>query len=90
MVAAVEQQGILNEERAIELRDQGRISEAEEVLRENASYFRMNAKRYGDDKLAADADESLEAASNLEGADWNRQRKAMRSDHYAGKTQQKK
>lgn len=88
MVAAVEQQGIVNEERAIQLRDEGRIAEAEEVLRENAAFYQQNAERYGDDRLLDAAEGSRAAAGNLEPEDWNRQRKAMRSDHYRGKTQQ--
>jgi len=90
MVAAVEQQGILNEERAIALRDEGKIEEAEQVLEDNAAYVRHNAQKFGDDRLAADADKSLEAIGNLQGAGWNQQRKAMRADHYQVKTQQSK
>ncbi|MGA7306148.1 MAG: VWA domain-containing protein [Rhodothermales bacterium] len=90
MVAAVEQQGILNEEKAISLRDAGKIEEAEQVLKENAAYVRQNAELFKDDRLSADADKSLEAIGNLEGASWNQQRKAMRADHYAEKVQQKK
>jgi len=88
MVAAIQQQGILNEEKAIALRDLGKNDEAEEVLRENAAFFERNARLYEDDRLYADADKSLKAIDNLEGARWNQQRKAMRADHYKGKVQQ--
>ncbi|MFV1981650.1 MAG: hypothetical protein ACC655_10885, partial [Rhodothermia bacterium] len=88
MVAAIQQQGILNEEKAIVLRDLGKNEEAEEVLRENAAFFDRNAELYEDDRLYAGADRSREAIGNLEGARWNQQRKAMRSDHYKGKVQQ--
>ena len=88
MVAAVQQQGILNEEKAISLRDQGKIEEAEEVLKDNAVFLEYNAQVFGDDRLSSDADKSLEAIGNLEGDRWNQQRKAMRSDHYKGKVQQ--
>jgi hypothetical protein len=88
MVAAVQQQGILNEEKAIELRDLGKTEEAEEVLRANAAYYESNAELYDDDALSSGADRSRTAIDNLEGASWNQQRKAMRSDHYKGKVQQ--
>lgn len=88
MVAAVEQQGILNEEKAIELRDQGLKDEAERVLRENAAFYEINAGLYGDDALSSRADRSRAAIKNLEGGRWNQQRKAMRSDHYKDKVQQ--
>jgi Ca-activated chloride channel family protein len=89
MVAAVQQQGILNEEKAIELRDQGRLAEAEEVLRVNAAFYESNAALYDDDGLSLGADRSRAAIENLGGSRWNQQRKAMRSDHYRGKIQQK-
>ncbi|MBT8399724.1 MAG: hypothetical protein KJO98_04550, partial [Rhodothermia bacterium] len=88
MVAAVEQQGILNEEKAIELRDQGLKEEAEEVLRQNAAFYENNAQLYDDDGLSAGADRSRSAIVNLEDDRWNQQRKSMRSDHYKGKVQQ--
>lgn len=88
MVAAVEQQGILNEEKAIALRDAGKIEEAEQVLKDNAAYVQRNAELFGDDRLKADADKSRQAAVSLEPAEWNQQRKAMRADHYQVKTQQ--
>ncbi|MDX1430269.1 MAG: VWA domain-containing protein, partial [Rhodothermales bacterium] len=88
MVAAVQQQGILNEEKAIELRDQGRRSEAEEVLRQNAAFYEVSAELYGDDGLSEGAERSRSAIVNLEDDRWNQQRKSMRSDHYKGKVQQ--
>jgi Ca-activated chloride channel family protein len=88
MVAAVQQQGILNEEKAIELRDQGRKEEAEQVLRANAAFYESNAELYDDDGLSSGADRSRAAIDNLEDGRWNQQRKAMRSDHYKGKVQQ--
>ncbi|MDX1741652.1 MAG: hypothetical protein R3178_10175, partial [Rhodothermales bacterium] len=88
MVAAVQQQGILNEEQAIRLRDEGKVAEAEEVLRANALYYQRNAELYEDADLSVGADRSRAAVENLEGARWNQQRKEMRSDHYKGKVQQ--
>ena len=89
MVSAIEQQAVANEERAIELRDAGQQAEAEAVLKENADFLRQNAVRYRSEKLEAEADQSLDAAASLAPEAWNQQRKAMRSDHYKAKTQQK-
>ena len=88
MVATIEQQGILNEERAIFLRDQGRREEAERMLQDNAAFLEANAALYGADTLYFGARKSLEAAANLDDARWNQQRKMLRSDHYRAKTQQ--
>ena len=88
MVAAVEQQGILNEERAIALRDEGKVEEAEQMLKENAAFFEQSAELYDADDLYDGAEKSRQAIGNLEGERWNQQRKAMRSDHYQGKVQQ--
>jgi Ca-activated chloride channel family protein len=89
MVAAVEQNGILNEEKAIELRDQGLVEEAEAVLRQNAAYFERSAELYEDEALSSQAEKSLQAIGRLDGDSWNQQRKSMRSDHYRAKVQQR-
>lgn len=88
MVAVIEQQGVLNEEQAIRLRDQGRQAEAEQVLKDNAAFLEANAALYRADTLFVRAQSSLEAAANLEGARWNQQRKLLRSDHYKAQRQQ--
>ena len=88
MVAAIEQQGILNEEQAIFLRDQGRQEEAERLLQDNAQFLETNAALYEDDALYSDAQRSREAATNLDERRWNQQRKSMRSDHHKAKSQQ--
>lgn len=88
MVSAIEQQAVMNEERAIRLRDLGKREEAEVVLRQNASYLKENAELYDSDRLSGYAVKSQEAATSLDDAEWKKQRKAMRSDHYKTKTQQ--
>ena len=90
MVSAIEQQAIVNEEKAIQLRDAGRAVEAEAVMKENARFLQENAALYHAGELSDEAQRSLEAAETMKDeAAWNRQRKAMRSDHYKAKTQQK-
>ena len=88
MVSAIEQQAVALEEKAIELRDAGQMEEAEALFRENASYLKENAKMYKSDRLSGFASRSEVASESLDDADWNRQRKALRSDHYKTKTQQ--
>lgn len=88
MVSAIEQQAVLNEEKAIQLRDLGKREEAETLLRQNASYLKEHADKYDSDRLSGFASKSQEAAVSLDNASWSRQRKAMRSDHYKTKTQQ--
>ena len=88
MVSAIEQQAVLNEERAIELRDQGLRNEAEALLRQNVSYLKENADKFDSDRLSSFASKSEVASESLDDAEWKKQRKAMRSDHYQTKTQQ--
>jgi Ca-activated chloride channel family protein len=88
MVSVTEQQGILNEEKAIRLRDEGRQAEAEQVLQDNAAFLEAGAAQYKADALLSNAQKSLEAAANLDGASWNQQRKTLRSDHHKVQRQQ--
>lgn len=89
MVEAIQQQAVANEERAIRLRDEGNAQEAAAVLRDNAMYLEQSAGYYDSEALNSSAKKSLEAVDKLADKDWNAQRKAMRSDHYKAKTQQK-
>ena len=88
MVSAIEQQAVQLEEQAIELRDAGQTAEAEALFRQNASYLKKNASKFDSDRLSGFATRSEAASMSLDDAEWNRQRKALRSDHYKTKTQQ--
>jgi Ca-activated chloride channel homolog len=81
-----------NNEKAVSLRDSGKVEEAKKVLKENADYLKRQA-----DSLPTAAAAPLRElskknetdADNLTGQDWERQRKVMRAQQYKDKTQQK-
>lgn len=83
----VEQIAIEQNERALALRDAGQIDEAKKILTHNSSYLYMNADKLDSPKLAGYAGENQEDAENLDGVDWNAQRKSMRENQSMRKTQ---
>ncbi len=78
MVSAVEL--IANERNAlaVSLRDRGEVQQAREVLRDNAAYLRSNSVQLDAPALEMLRQENETDADNLEGENWNRQRKSMR------------
>ncbi len=88
MISTVEQVAVEKNKTAVELRDQGRIKEAEKVLRENAFYLEREAKKYDSDRLREQSQENEKAAENLEGPAWGKQRKQMRKNQYTIERQQ--
>ena len=76
----VEQIAILNNQKAIELRDQGKLKEAREMLQSNYSYLEYNSVNLGSSKLKEYADENLDDSENLDESKWNYQRKSMRAN----------
>ena len=98
MSQVTEQIATENSERAVELRDKGDIMAARKVLHDNAAYLGRQKKVLGSgyaaaptasisalDKLEA---RSREAADNLEGENWAKERKTLRSDQHKAKVQQ--
>jgi Ca-activated chloride channel family protein len=85
-------------EKAVQLRDKGDIDGARKVLQDNATYIKGAYEKFGSGAAAAPAasigtlnqleKQSREAASNLDADNWNRTRKAMRSDQHKSKVQQ--
>ena len=84
---AVEQIAILNNQRALALRDAGKTAEAQQVLYQNAGYLRTNAAYTNSSKLAGYAGENEEDAENLDEANWTAQRKSMRESQTTRQTQ---
>jgi hypothetical protein len=70
------------------LRDKGQIKEAEEMLLDNYSYLKSNAKELDSDKLESYATENKQDAENLDERSWKRQRKVMREIQSSRQTQQ--
>ncbi len=74
----VEQIAILNNKKALELRDAGKVQEAKQMLNYNLGYLNDNYSTLGSEKLKSYAEENRDDAENLEGENWNYQRKSMR------------
>ncbi len=89
MKDAVEQVVNVKSKEAVRLRDEGKVEQAQEVLRQNADILRESADAYAAPELEAYAGEMDEDAKRLEDrGDWNRQRKSLRSKQHATETQQ--
>ena len=86
-------------EKAVELRDKGDIAGARKVLEDNADLHQAAPTRAtarapppapaaSIEALNELEKQSREAASNLDGDNWNHTRKAMRYDQHKSKVQQ--
>jgi Ca-activated chloride channel homolog len=79
-------------EKAVSLRDDGKVEDARRLLRENADYLSRQAESIGSAPAAAPLRElskkNSQDADNLGGENWERQRKIMRAQQYKDKTQQ--
>jgi Ca-activated chloride channel family protein len=75
MIAAVEQIAVERNKLAVSLRDQGKIEEARQLLLSNAAYLGSNAGALKSKELEVYKKDQEEAASNLDPAQWNQQRK---------------
>ncbi len=75
-------------EKAVKLRDSGRVEEAKKLLEDNAAYLKEQARALSAPALEGLAEEQARDAEAMTSGDWNRQRKDMRSRQYKGKTQQ--
>jgi Ca-activated chloride channel family protein len=69
-------------DKAVELKDQGKTKEAEEVLRSNAVLLKEKAKKYDIPSLEKRGDFYDGEASRLYTDDWKRQRKSIRREQY--------
>jgi Ca-activated chloride channel family protein len=88
MSSVVIQQATEANEKAVQLRDEGKVEEAKDLLMRNAQTLRESAS-----KLSAPELESYGAANEadaraMEKGDWDTQRKKMRSQQHANQTQQ--
>lgn len=85
-------------EKAVMLRDKGKVEEARKVLESNAAYLKSQQQTLGTGAGAASEATVRElkkleasnrsAASNLDADNWNKTRKAMRYDQHRAKNQQ--
>lgn len=78
--AAVEAIATDQSRRAVALRDQGKVVEAERVLESNATYLNQQAVRLKSKKLQDYSETNAKDAKAVKGEDWGRARKAMREE----------
>ena len=88
MTEAVMQVGAAENERAVELRDAGRVKEAEKILTYNGKYLRKQALELKSKKIDIYATSNFDDSKNLEGSNWKSRRKMMRDDQYEVQMQQ--
>ena len=91
MSSVVEQIGTIRNEKAVDLRDKGKIKEAKKVLEENAAYLRQEAQGLGDQYAGALNDlakKNKMDSENLDEGRWAASRKEMKARQYKLKTQQ--
>ncbi len=89
MTSVATQIAVIENERAVKLRDAGKVEEARGILNSNAAYLKSAADKYGSKKLKSMSDDNETEADNLDGRNWAATRKLMRSRQHQGKTQQK-
>jgi len=89
MTALIEQLAVEKNKRAVDLRDQGFVTEAQKVLLDNATHLAEEAAKYDSKSLEKLSDINRDDAKNLDEKNWKKQRKSMRHQQYKLKNQQK-
>jgi Ca-activated chloride channel family protein len=89
MIAVVEQVSTEQSMLAVALRDQGRISEAQQVLLDNAAFVASNASQLQSQELEELARSNETDAQRLSAEEWERNRKQMRATQEKLKQQRK-
>ena len=89
MESAIRQVGVERYALACDLRDQGRVAEAQQVLSSNSLFLKDNASALKSEKLRVDAVNNDLANSNLDESKWKVQRKVMKEESYQVIKQQK-
>ena len=90
MVSAVEMVANETNMRATALRDQGKVSEARDLLQYNFRYLQGNAEKYNADRLRKWGQRNFEDSENLDNDSWRVRRKEVREYNFTIDTQQKK
>lgn len=76
-------------EEALRMRDEGKVEEAQLLLKENAQALSAAAAEYGDEELAEYAEENLMSADRIiEDSVWEQEKKSMRASQFGNRTQQ--
>lgn len=89
--SAVEQIANVETQRAVELRDLGKVEEAEQTLNSNASFLDKAARLISSPKLSRQSKESTaEASAVTEDKKWNESRKTLKAKTYKRSKQQER
>jgi Ca-activated chloride channel family protein len=88
LVDVVEQVAAETNEKAVQLRDEGRVQEAKDLLEANADYLSSSGEALNAPALGAQGAAASRAAGNLDDESWNAERKKMVSEQYTIQNQQ--
>ncbi len=88
MTSVATQIATIENEKAVKLRDQGKVEEAKKVLQKNYATLKAQSKAYGSRELDDLSKSNKRDAENLEGRNWKKTRKMMRAIQHKSKTQQ--
>ncbi len=89
MINVIEQIAVERNKRALKLRDAGQIAPAKKILIENKQFLYESGGTYNSPALIGYSQAQEEDAQNIDGEDWDRQRKVMRKEQFQRSTQQK-
>ncbi len=87
VLACAMQIATIENEKAMLLRDQGKIEEAKQLLLGNSAYCLDVSKKWGDEEIAEFGANNAIDADNLDGEAWGFTRKAMRADQFKNNAQ---
>ena len=82
VLACAMQIATLENQKAMILRDQGKVEEAKSILLGNSAYCLDVSQKWGDKEIAEYGKNNAIDADNLDGEAWNVTRKAMRADQF--------
>jgi Ca-activated chloride channel family protein len=90
MVALVTQEATMRNRRAVELRDEGQVVAAKQLLESNSSYLRQNADLWQSKQLSSYAQANGYDAQTVDDEkEWSRTRKGMRAYQLSNEQQQR-
>jgi Ca-activated chloride channel family protein len=81
------QQAVEANERAVRLRDEGKLEEAKKVLKDNSALLKGAGSQLSSPVLDDYARQNAQEAEKMDSADWENQRKSMRESQQQNKTQ---
>lgn len=90
LISASEQKAAAMDDEALELKDRGDVTGAQDVFRRKAQFLEGEAKKYDSDKLQAQSEMSREAEEAVAAPEpeWNKARKEVREEQYIIRKQQ--